>query len=173
MHATVPSAQAPATDLSPEDAELVRSLGGFSKFILHAGGREFYAAVGELELSISQLRMLQLLTRELDEASLKTLADAIGLSLPAVSRSIDALVQRGLVTRTENTDDRRQKTVRATAEARALVDRLLEQRLAGISDLVLTLTTQERRRLANALAPIVARADIAALCIPRKDSRSA
>jgi DNA-binding MarR family transcriptional regulator len=169
MHATVSSEQG----LSEEDAELVRDLGGFSKFILHAGGREFYAAVGELELSISQLRTLQLLTRELDEASLGTVADAIGLSLPAVSRSIDALVQRGLVTRTENTDDRRLKTVRATAEAHALVDRLLEQRLAGITGLVRTLSPAERRRLAAALAPIVARADIAALCIPRKDSSGA
>jgi DNA-binding MarR family transcriptional regulator len=169
MHATVPSEQA----LSREDAELVRNLGGLSKFILHAGGREFYAAVGELELSISQLRMLQLLTRELEEASLGTLADAIGLSLPAVSRSIDALVHRDLVTRTENTDDRRLKAVRATAEAHALVDRLLEQRVAGISDLVRTLTPKERERLAAALAPIVARADIAPMCIPGRDATDA
>jgi DNA-binding MarR family transcriptional regulator len=173
MHATVPSAQTPAPALSQEDAELVRALSGFSKFILHSGGREFYAAVGELELSISQIRMLQLLTRDLDEASLGALADAIGLSLPAVSRSIDALVHRGLVTRAENTDDRRLKTVRATAEAHALVDRLLEQRVAGLSDFVRTLTPDERQRLAAALAPIVARTDIAAMCISPKDSTHA
>jgi DNA-binding MarR family transcriptional regulator len=172
MHATVSSAQ-PEAQLSPEDAELVRGLSGFAKFILHSGGRDFYAAVGELELSISQIRTLQLLTRELEGASLKALADAIGLSLPAVSRSVDALVQRGLVTRTENAGDRRLKTVRATPAAHSLVDRLMDMRVAGLTDFVRSLTPAERQKLASALAPIVAREDIAAMCIARKDSTDA
>ena len=145
------------------DNGLVRDLGAFAKFILHAGGRDFYAAVGELDLSISQIRILHLLTREMENASLKALADAIGLSLPAVSRSIDALVHRGLVTREENADDRRLKTVRATGEAHDLVDRLMELRLAGIAEFVSTLSDGERADLSRALSPIVAR-------IPGKDS---
>ena len=145
------------------DTRLVRDLGAFAKFILHAGGRDFYAAVGELDLSISQIRILHLLTREVENASLKTLADAIGLSLPAVSRSIDGLVHRGLVTREENADDRRLKSVRATGEAHDLVDRLMELRLAGIAEFVNTLSDEERADLANALSPVVAR-------IPGKDS---
>jgi DNA-binding MarR family transcriptional regulator len=159
-----------------EHAELVRSLAGFTKFILHSTGRDFYAAVGELDLSITHIRLLHLLCGPLPEASLKTLADEIGLSLPAVSRSVDALVQRGLVTRTENAEDRRAKAVRPTAEARALVDRLAELRVAGLSDFVATLSARERRRLQAALSPIVAREDIAPLCAaapPRKDSPDA
>jgi DNA-binding MarR family transcriptional regulator len=170
MHATVAP---PQGQLSKEDAELARNLGGFAKFILHSGGRDFYQAVGELEVSISQIRTLHLLTREVEEASLKTVADAIGLSMPAVSRSVDALVHRGLVTRAENADDRRLKTLRATAEAHALVDRLLELRIAGITDFIRTLAPRERQRLASALAPIVAREDIAPMCIARKDSADA
>src|SRR2546423_5404654 len=149
-----------------EYADLVRHIGAFAKFILHAGGRDFYAAVGELDLSISQIRILHLLTREMENASLKALADAIGLSLPAVSRSIDGLVHRNLVTREENAEDRRLKTVRATSEAHELVDHLMELRLAGIAEFVSTLPDEERVDLARALAPIVAR-------IPGKDSASA
>jgi DNA-binding MarR family transcriptional regulator len=145
------------------ETDLVRDLGAFAKFLLHAGGRDFYAAVGELDLSISQIRILHLLAREMDDASLKALADAIGLSLPAVSRSIDALLHRGLVTREENAQDRRLKTVRATGEARELVDHLMELRLAGIAEFVSTLSDEERADLADALSPIVAR-------IPGKDS---
>jgi len=150
-------------------AALVRDLGGFAKFILHSGGKEFYEAVGELDLSISQIRILHLLTREVENASLKELGDAIGLSMPAVSRSIDGLVHRDLVTREENAEDRRLKTVRATPQALALVDRLMELRLAGIADFVSTLTPEERAQLAAALAPIVAREDIAPLCLSPKE----
>ena len=149
-----------------DSSELVRDIGAFAKFILHAGGRDFYAAVGELDLSISQIRILHLLTREMDNASLRALADAIGLSLPAVSRSIDGLVHRGLVTREENADDRRLKTVRATGEAHDLVDHLMELRLAGIAEFVSTLSDEERADLSKALSPVVAR-------IPGKDSSSA
>ncbi len=148
------------------DSDLVRHLGGFAKFILHAGGRDFYAAVGELDLSISQIRILHLLTREMENASLKELADAIGLSLPAVSRSIDGLLHRGLVTREENAQDRRLKTVRATTEAHDLVDRLMELRVAGIAEFVSTLSDEERDDLSKALSPIVAR-------IPGKESANA
>jgi DNA-binding MarR family transcriptional regulator len=152
------------------DQDLVRSLGGFAKFLLHAGGRDFYRAVGELDLSISQIRTLHLLVGPLPEVSIKELADEIGLSLPAISRSVEGLVQRGLVTRTENTVDRRLKAVRATPQAHALVDHLIELRIAGIQDFVGTLTDSEQQKLAHALAPIVAREDIASMCIPRKDS---
>jgi DNA-binding MarR family transcriptional regulator len=161
---------ATTTPTTTHNDELVRSLSGFAKFLLHAGGRDFYRAVGELDLSISQIRALHLLAGPMPEVSIKELADEIGLSLPAVSRSVDALVQRDLVTRTENTTDRRLKAVRATPKARALVDHLVELRVAGIQDFVGTLNEEERADLATALHPIVARKDVAPLCIARKDS---
>src|SRR3954468_11732362 len=164
MHATVSPTTAQA------DRELARDIGAFAKLILQAGGRDFYRAVGELDLSISQIRMLHLLTGPVEAASLKAIAGEVGLSMPAVSRSVDGLVQRGLVTRTEDPKDRRHKAVRATDEARRLAADLVEMRVAGITDFVQTLSDAERRDLADALAPIVARAEIAPLCIFRKET---
>src|SRR5437764_12438867 len=103
-HATIACMNATVTRAQ---ADLVRDLGGFAKFLLNAGGRDFFREVGELDLSLSQIRILHVLTRVRDEASLKQLADEIGLSLPATSRSVDALVHRDLVTRSENAADRR------------------------------------------------------------------
>src|SRR3954471_23754309 len=154
MHATVSPTTAQA------DRELARDIGAFAKFILQAGGRDFYRTVGELDLTISQIRMLHLLTGPVEAASLKAIADEVGLSLPAVSRAVDSLVQRGLVTRTEDTKDRRHKAVRATEAGRELADHLLEMRMAGIADFVETLSVQEREALAAALGPIVAREGI-------------
>jgi DNA-binding MarR family transcriptional regulator len=168
MPATISSKQAP--EPAAADQDLVRDLGGFAKFLLHSGGRDFYRAVGELDLSISQIRILHLLNGPLPKASLKALADEIGLSLPAVSRSVDALVHRDLVTRTENDTDRRLKAVAITDEAKALIGRLTELRVAGISDFVASLPAGQRRQLAKALAPIVAREDIARMLTRTKDS---
>jgi DNA-binding MarR family transcriptional regulator len=153
------------------DAQLTQHLYGLLKFLLHGHGGEFVRAVGELELSFTQLRALHVLSYEVEQTSLKDLADTLGLSLPAVSRSIDGLVQRGLVTRAEDAEDRRMKQVRATAKAPELLDRLTELRLAGIEQFVATLSARERDRLAAALAPLAEREEIASRCVaPRSPS---
>ncbi|HEX8744809.1 MAG TPA: MarR family transcriptional regulator [Thermoleophilaceae bacterium] len=145
------------------DTQLTEDLAGFVKYLIHAHGEDFFKAVGELELSFSQVRILSLLARELPQASVKDLADRLGLSLAAVSRSIEGLVQRGYVTRAENAADRRMKDVAVTGDGRALFARLVELRVAGAADFVQTLSARERTKLASALAPIVAREDVAAL----------
>jgi DNA-binding MarR family transcriptional regulator len=155
--------------LTDADARLTEHLYGLLKFLLHGHGGEYVRAVGELELSLTQLRALHVLAYDAEQMSLKALADRLGLSLPAVSRSIDGLVQRGLVTRAEDAADRRMKQVRATAKAPELLDRLTELRLAGIEQFVSTLSARERSKLAAALAPLAEREEIASRCTaPRK-----
>jgi DNA-binding MarR family transcriptional regulator len=155
-----------------DDAQLSSQLYGLLKYLLHGHGGDYVRAVGELELSLTQLRALHVLAYEVEQASLKDLADRLGLSLPAVSRSIDGLVQRGLVTRAEDEEDRRMKQVSATASAPELLDRLTELRLAGIEAFVATLAPRERARLAAALAPLAEREEIASRCAaPRKAAR--
>ena len=154
------------------DARLADHLYGLLKFLLHGHGGEYVRAVGELELSLTQLRALHVLAYEVEETSLKDLADRLGLSLAAVSRSVDGLVQRGLLTRAEDADDRRMKQVRATPAAPELLERLTELRLAGIESFVASLAPRERARLAGALAPLAEREEIASRCAaPRKPSR--
>jgi DNA-binding MarR family transcriptional regulator len=159
-----------------QEAQLTEHLYGLMRFLLHGHGHDYVRAVGELELSLTQLRALHVLAYDAERMSLKELADRLGLSLPAVSRSIDGLVHRGLVTRAEDADDRRMKQVRATPEVAPLLDRLTELRLAGIEQFVSTLSARERSKLAAALAPLAEREEIASRCTaprntaPRKDS---
>src|SRR5205814_8919011 len=102
----------PGTPEPSADARLADHLYGLLKFLLHGHGGDYVRAVGELELSLTQLRALHVLAYDVEQTSLKELADRLGLSLPAVSRSIDGLVQRGLVTRSEDVADRRMQPVR-------------------------------------------------------------
>jgi DNA-binding MarR family transcriptional regulator len=151
------------TQADPSADQLTPDLAAFIRYLMRAFGRDFFQAVGEMELSFSQLKVLQLLAEEDEDFSVKALADRFGLSLPAMSRAVDDLVRRELVTRTEDTEDRRVKRVRATRAGRALVGKLLELRVAGVKAFVETLKPAERARLHKALAPIVAREDIAPL----------
>ena len=142
----------------------VRDLGGFLKYLLAYGQEAFYEAVAELDLSLTQIRLLHLLCRDVDEASLKWLAEETGNSMPTVSRAVDALVHRGLVTRVENPDDRRAKTIRATDAALEIAARLIDLRVAGLEEFAKSLAPDERDALAEALKPIVAREDVAPMC---------
>jgi DNA-binding MarR family transcriptional regulator len=142
----------------------VRDLGGFLKYLLAYGQSAFYHAVAELDLSLTQIRLLHILCRDVDHASLKWLAEETGNSMPTVSRAVDALVHRGLVTRVENPEDRRAKTIKATDEALAIATHLIDLRLAGLEDFARSLSDEERDALARALEPIVAREDVAPMC---------
>src|SRR5437899_4575701 len=93
----------------PADAELVRHLHGFVKYLLHSHSGDFARALSETELSLTQLRTLHVLVYDLEQASLKDLGEHIAISLPAISRAVEGLVQRGLVTRAEDAADRRMK----------------------------------------------------------------
>ena len=146
--------------------ELTANLAGFVRFLQQAYGRNFFQVVGELELSLTQLKALHILEQE--ETSLKELGDRLGLSLPAISRAVEGLVQRGLVTRTEHEEDRRMKRVVVTNAGRDLTERLLELRIAGIEEFLTTLSEGERKKLAEALRPIAEREEIAPMCRRRE-----
>jgi DNA-binding MarR family transcriptional regulator len=94
--------------------------------------------------------------------SVKELGDRMGLSLAAMSRAADGLVQRGLVDRAEDQHDRRIKRLRPTDAGHVLAQKIIEARLAGIEEFVAGLAPKERALLARALDPIMEHADVAA-----------
>jgi DNA-binding MarR family transcriptional regulator len=125
--------------------------------------------IDELGLSLTQLKALQLLsTHEPAEMSLKQLGDSLELSMPAISRAVDGLVHRRLVTRTEDQTDRRSKRVRPTKSARQLVARLTDIRFSQLGEFVDTLTPRERNKLAAAFAVLAEREEIAELLSPKE-----
>ena len=87
--------------------------------------------------------------------SVKDVAAALGVSLPGASRAVEGLHCRGLVERREDARDRRVKQVRITPQGRDVVLRLHGARLQGLERFVDTLTAEQRKALAEALAPIL------------------
>src|SRR3954453_16351152 len=117
---------------------------------------DLFRMVAELDSSCPHVKMLFLL-EDGGEHSLKALATALGLSLPAASRAVDGLIQRGYVTRREAATDRRSRIIALTDDGRAVVERVMRARLQTLEAFADELTPEERDGLYTALLPIVER----------------
>jgi DNA-binding MarR family transcriptional regulator len=89
------------------------------------------------------------------------LAEHFGVSVPSMSRAVDALVKEKLVTRVEDPSDRRVRRVAITAKGKQLVETLLVVRQAGLEAFAETLSAVQRRKLDAAIDALMDRPDIA------------
>jgi DNA-binding MarR family transcriptional regulator len=89
------------------------------------------------------------------------LAEVFGVSVPSMSRAVDALVKKGLATRVEDPDDRRVRQVKITGAGKDLVETLVAVRQSGIEAFAATLSAAQRRKLDAAVDALMDREDIA------------
>ena len=155
-------------------SDLAVQLGTLMNHLMRTSQQDFFRQVSELELSFTQVKCLHhLAVDEAGNLSVKELAEQLGISVPAASRTLECLVQRGLAVRTEDTEDRRMKRVRITDDGRALVTSLMETRLAGLDNFVASLSEREAKRLGAALELILQREEVrASMPTPFKSDKS-
>ena len=89
-------------------------------------------------------------------ASLSDLAEGSKASAAALSQMIERLVQQGMLDRAEDPVDRRRKTIRAPARARALLRKLEAARSADYELGLASLGDRHRAQLAAMLELVVA-----------------
>jgi DNA-binding MarR family transcriptional regulator len=145
MHAKV----APAS-------ELTEALATVWAHLTKGSSSDLFRVVDDLGLSFSQVKML-LLLEDGGEHSVKEIAAHLALSLPAASRAVDGLVERGFVTRRESAEDRRSRIIALSGSGREVVAAMLRARLAALDKFVAELTPEERDSFLTALLPIVER----------------
>jgi DNA-binding MarR family transcriptional regulator len=111
-------------------------------------------------LSIPQFRTMVFLYRN-EGVSLSEVAKSVGLTLPSVSKIIDALVIRKLVIRTVLPDDRRyislklSKLGRATLmKARCGTEASLAEKIAALSPAQQAMISEVMKALASVFAPM-------------------
>ena len=102
-----------------------------------------------LDVTPSQLSALTSIVRE-GRVTLSQLAELERVKPPTVTRIVDALGQRDLVTRVVDEDDRRIAWVAPTAEGRALVDTIRRRRDAYLAERLRSLSADDRELLARA-----------------------
>ncbi|HZN16114.1 MAG TPA: MarR family winged helix-turn-helix transcriptional regulator, partial [Acidimicrobiales bacterium] len=106
-------------------------------------------ALGDVDLSLPQYRLLVFLSRRAEVAS--GLAGGLAVSPPTVTTLVDGLVARALVERTPDADDRRRVRHELTPAGRRLLadaDAALDERLRSLAA---NLPAAQARRALDAL----------------------
>jgi DNA-binding MarR family transcriptional regulator len=101
-------------------------------------------------LSVPQFRTLAFV-RHNPGASLSAVAGHVGLALPSMSKLVDSLVERKLVSRASGTGDRRRVSLELTGRGAALLEVSLQATQAGLAEMLERLSIRERRRVGHAL----------------------
>jgi DNA-binding MarR family transcriptional regulator len=110
----------------------------------------------QLNLTILQVKSLFFITNN-GSTNFKTLAKALKVTPSNLTGVIDRLVEQGIVSRTENPQDRRMMLLKATEKGESLVSELRERRLSYLTKALTDLTTEELQAIKRGLS-LLARA---------------
>jgi DNA-binding MarR family transcriptional regulator len=113
----------------------------------------FAAQLGELNLGFTQLAALYALA-DSGTMTVADLADTLGRSQSAASRLVDGLVQRQLIERSQDSEDRRVRTLRLTGRGQALLGLVDRARAQEFLSIVRPLPTAERAVVAMGVAAL-------------------
>ncbi len=102
------------------------------------------------DLSVPQFRTLAFIDQQVD-ASLSDVAEHIGLTLPSMSKIIDGLVTRKLVTRQTHPTDRRRMTLALTARGQTALESSRAATRACLAEDLAALSDRQRETIVQAL----------------------
>ena len=108
--------------------------------------------VAATDMTLSQLRMLMVLSRSDHDLSVNELAEAVDLSLAAAGRGADRLVAGELVTRREDECDRRVKRLSLSDKGYELIQKQFQLRADDVSGIVAELPGDVRADLTSAMS---------------------
>jgi DNA-binding MarR family transcriptional regulator len=121
--------------------------------------QRFASAVAELGLTPAEAGVLRVLARG-DGISQRDVADRVGAVPSRIVALVDALQDKGLVTRSRSATDRRHHELRLTDAGRAMMPRLRQVAEQHERALLEPLSERERDQLTRLLAKLAAGHDL-------------
>jgi len=106
-------------------------------------------AAEQFDISVEQFHILRNIRR--GRGSVSELAEAKNISRPAISQSVDVLVNKGLITRTTNADDRRQVRLALTDSGNSLLDAIFDNTRQWMTKILSPLSNEELQTLTLAM----------------------
>jgi MarR family transcriptional regulator, organic hydroperoxide resistance regulator len=89
----------------------------------------------EINLTVAQLKSLFFISNE-GSTNIRKLAIALGVTPANVTGIVDRMLQQDLISRTENSEDRRMLLLQVTDKGRALVMDLRERQMSQLTDVL-------------------------------------
>ncbi len=120
----------------------------------HALGQYAPEAWLELNLTIGQLKSLFFISSQ-GSTNFRTLAKALGVTPPDVTRIVDRLVEQELVSRQEHPEDRRMQLLQVTKKGNSLLARLRQNKTTRLQRILTNLSTEELVTVAQGLRALV------------------
>jgi len=121
------------------------SLGNFMRF------------AREKNISLTQLSSLIHLSQN-EECNISDLGAEFGVSNAAVSQLLEKMVQQGLVHRSEDPQDRRNKVLVLTEDGKKIANEGMNERHKWLSNLIKILTEEEQDQVDSALRLLIDKA---------------
>jgi MarR family transcriptional regulator, organic hydroperoxide resistance regulator len=109
-------------------------------------------------LTLVQLRSLFLIANK-GSTNFRKLAEALGVTPSNVTGIVDRLVEQGLVSRTQNPEDRREMMLQATDKGKALVSNIKETGIKRMTQILSLLSLGELSSLVQGLSAFIRAAD--------------
>lgn len=151
---------------SPEELRVALQLGTLFRRMLSFGA----ASTSLLDSGAHNLSFLEFkammnlgVFEERDSFCVADISDSTGASMPAVSRAIDSLVRKGLVSRVEDPDDRRRRLIALTDEGHKVTNAALMGRAVGAVKLAKSFDEEEINELDSLLSRLIEREDLASI----------
>jgi DNA-binding MarR family transcriptional regulator len=111
-------------------------------------------ATEKFEISVEQFHILRHIRKGI--TSVSDLASVKQISRPAISQGVDALVEKGLITRRQETGDRRFVHLQLTPQGDALLNQIFQQNRAWMLEKMDHLNPEQLSSLVDALETLKA-----------------
>jgi len=152
-----------APEVSPEAQETAARISALLRHLFLYDRGNLLRVIEESGLTMTQSKaLLELggLGEATEARQVSDLAEALGVSVPSMSRAVDGLVRKRLATRVEDAEDRRVRRIAITAKGKKLVETLVVVRQAGMETFAASLSAAQRRKLDAAVDALMDRPDI-------------
>lgn len=163
--ATTAKREAKETGGPADLRETAARLGAFLRHVFIFSGGEHLRKMEESGLTLTQVKTLLMLAgpEGAEPYAGRDIAERLQVSLASVSRAVDGLVRGRLVSRVEDSEDRRVRRLTITDKGRRIAGEIVAARMADLEAYAASLTPGQRRKLDTALEALLDHEEIQAV----------
>lgn len=137
--------------MKPKISDLKKHIGFWMRMVSNNVSHSFARKLGTSGVTVAEWVVIREMSEGGDTISPSQIAEITGMTRGAISKLIDRLLTKKLVTRKESTEDRRYQEIGLTSEAKQLIPRLAKLADENDAEYFSVLTKDERKRLREIL----------------------